>query len=72
MPKWIRNKREPGPGTRTYDPTLPAGEVRQIVHGRSGMDVVTGRLVRDAAGNVIRRESIVTHYEPWEELVYYG
>jgi hypothetical protein len=68
----IRNKREPGPGTRTYDPTLPAGEVRQVVHARSGMDVVTGRLVRDVAGNVIRRESIVTHYDPWEEVVYYG
>ena len=30
------------------------------------MDVVTGRVVRDAAGKVIRSERILTHYEPLE------
>lgn len=35
---------------------MPAGE--------PAMDVVTGRVVRDASGKVIRSERITTHYEP--------
>jgi vancomycin resistance protein YoaR len=31
------------------------------------MDVVTGRVVRDAAGKVLHSEKIATHYEPLEQ-----
>jgi vancomycin resistance protein YoaR len=31
------------------------------------MDVVTGRVVRDAAGKVLCSEKILTHYEPLEQ-----
>jgi hypothetical protein len=34
---------------------------------QSAMDVLTGRVVRDAAGKVIRSERITTHYEPLEQ-----
>ena len=38
-----------------------------IQPAQPAMDVVTGRVVRDASGKVIRSERITTHYEPLEQ-----
>jgi len=38
-----------------------------VTYSQPAMDVVTGRVVRDAAGNVIRSERVVTHYQALEK-----
>ena len=66
------NITEPGTPVWQYDRTLKRGEVRQLVHGRAGMDVMMERLVTGADGRVIRRDRIPTKYRPWEDFFIYG
>ena len=68
----VRNVRQPGVAVWQYDPTLPAGRTRQLVHGRSGMDVSLTRVVKMPDGNVVRQDSFNTHYRPWEDYYVYG
>ncbi|KAB8139888.1 vanomycin resistance protein VanB [Chloroflexia bacterium SDU3-3] len=68
----ISNKRQPGAANWQYDPTLPRGAVRQMVHGRAGMDVSLTRIVTMPDGKVLRNENIATHYEPWADFYLYG
>jgi hypothetical protein len=42
-------------------------DAQPVSYIQPAMDVVTGRVVRDAAGKVIRSERILTHYQPLEQ-----
>ena len=45
--------------------------MRQLVHGRSGVDVNYYRTVTFADGST-RRDTYSTHYTPWEDFFIYG
>lgn len=66
-----RNWRQPGAQVWQLDPQLPAGAVRQMVHGRAGVDVTYTRIISRADGST-RVEPFVTRYQPWEDFFVYG
>ncbi|MCU0498307.1 MAG: VanW family protein [Anaerolineae bacterium] len=47
------------------NPDLNPGEILQVDYAAEGADVTVIRIVRDSAGNVLREDSIYTHYLPW-------
>ncbi|HWQ11347.1 MAG TPA: VanW family protein [Roseiflexaceae bacterium] len=67
-----RNIVRPGAPIWQYDPTLPPGTTRQLVHGRPGMDVTLVRTVTLPDGRVLRQETYATRYRPWEDYYRYG
>jgi vancomycin resistance protein YoaR len=69
---YTSNWTQPGPAIWEYDPTMPAGAVRQLVHGRSGTDVVYIRTVTMPDGRVLHHDRFFTHYEPWADFYVYG
>lgn len=68
----VKNRRHPGPAIWQYDASLAAGKTRRINGGRDGMDVVMGRIVTRADGQVLHQDRFSLHYEPWDEMVLYG
>ncbi len=42
-------------------------DVQSAIETQPAMDVVTGRVVRDSSGKIIRNERITTHYEPLDQ-----
>ncbi|MFO7169341.1 MAG: VanW family protein [Chloroflexota bacterium] len=68
----VRNVVKPGVAIWQYDPTLAPGQIRQLVHGRAGMDVSLQRVVTGPDGSVIRQETFNTRYRPWEDYFVYG
>jgi hypothetical protein len=66
-----KNWTKPGPPAWQFDKTLPKGAVRQLVHGRSGVDVNYYRIITFADGST-RRDTYYTHYTPWEDFFIYG
>lgn len=55
-----------------FDKTLKRGEVRQLVHGRPGMDVAMQRVVTTASGKVLHNDNLPSKYRPWEDFYVYG
>jgi hypothetical protein len=68
---YSKNWTKPGPPAWQFDKTLPKGAVRQLVHGRSGVDVNYYRTITFANGSS-RRDTYYTHYTPWEDFFIYG
>ncbi len=61
------------PATRwQYDPNLAPDATVQQISPRPGMEVVLGRIVRDAAGTVQAHDQIVSRYEAIAGLMAYG
>jgi hypothetical protein len=67
-----RNVVKPGVPTWQFDHELPAGARRQLVHGRSGMDVNLIRKVTMPDGSVKHDDNWFTHYQPWNDFYTYG
>jgi hypothetical protein len=67
-----RNVVKPGQPIWQYDPTLPQGAKRQLVHGRPGMDVTLIRTVSGPDGAVLRTDRYVTRYRAWDDYYLYG
>ncbi len=67
-----RNVVNPGAATWQYDKALSAGSYRQLVHGRSGMDVTLIRTVRMPDGSIKHFDTFNTHYQPWNDFYTYG
>ncbi|MBC8100796.1 MAG: hypothetical protein H7Y11_15255, partial [Armatimonadetes bacterium] len=44
---------------------LQPGEIVQVDYAAEGADVTIQRIIRDAAGNILKEDSIYTHYLPW-------
>lgn len=68
---YTKNWTKPGTPAWQYDKSLPKGAVRQLVHGRSGVDVNYYRIITFADGKT-RRDTYYTHYTPWEDFYIYG
>jgi vancomycin resistance protein YoaR len=68
---YTKNWTQPGAPVWQYDPTIPKGAVRQLVHGRPGVDVNYYRTITFADGTT-RRDTYYTHYTPWEDFYLYG
>ncbi|GAB4424967.1 MAG: hypothetical protein OHK0015_04460 [Chloroflexi bacterium OHK40] len=66
-----RNWTQPGTPIWQFDPALPRGAVRQLVHGRPGVDVTYNRIVAFADGRT-RTDRYFTRYTPWEDFYAYG
>ncbi|MFL5801407.1 MAG: hypothetical protein ACJ8CR_06655, partial [Roseiflexaceae bacterium] len=45
---------------------------RQMVHGRSGMDVTYIRTVKMPDGTIKHYDNWYTHYQPWDDFFTYG
>lgn len=69
---FVRNVVRPGAAQWQYDPEMPAGAVKQLVHGRAGMDVNFIRTVRMPDGKVKHYDDFFTHYQPWNDFFTYG
>lgn len=65
------NWTQPGPPVWQFDPGLPRGAVRQLVHGRPGVDVTLRRIITFANGQT-RVDPYITRYTPWEDFYLYG
>lgn len=68
----VSNVVQPGKPNWQYDPTLKKGQVRQIVHGRPGMDVAMRRVVTAANGTVLHNDNLPSKYKAWEDFFLYG
>jgi vancomycin resistance protein YoaR len=55
-----------------YDPAMKRGEVKQLVHGRPGMDVQMRRVVTGANGVVVHNDNLPSLYRAWEDFYVYG
>lgn len=69
---YTRNWVRPGPAVWEYDPTLPRGAVRQLVHGRSGVQVTYIRTVTMPDGTILHHDRYLTTYQPWADFYVYG
>lgn len=69
---YIKNVVKPGPAVWQYDRTLKPGEVKQLVHGRNGMEVNYIRTVRMPNGSLKHYNNFYTKYKPWEDYYLYG
>ncbi len=69
---YTRNWTQPGSPVWQYDAALPAGAVRQLVHGRPGVDVNYIRTVTLPDGQTLHNDNFYTHYHPWEDFYLYG
>lgn len=68
----VSNVTQPGIPIWQFDPTLKKGEVKQLVHGRPGMDVEMTRVVTGANGRAIHNDKLTSKYKPWEDFYVYG
>lgn len=68
---YSKNWTKPGAPVWQYDKSLPKGAVRQLVHGRSGVEVNYYRKITFADGTS-RRDTYYTRYTPWEDFYLYG
>ena len=69
---FVKNMVKPSVATWQYDATLPRGTVRQLVHGRPGMDVNYIRTVKMPDGSIKHYNDFYTHYQPWNDFFIYG
>ncbi len=66
------NRVEPGKPNWQFDPTLGRGAIKQLVHGRPGMDVAMRRVVTAANGAVLHNDDLPSKYKAWEDFFLYG
>jgi len=66
-----KNWQQPGVAVWQLDRRLPAGAVRQMVHGRAGVEVTYNRVITLANG-ATRTDRYYTRYTPWEDFFAYG
>jgi hypothetical protein len=69
---FTRNIVKPGGATWQYDKAMARGQVKQLVHGRPGMDVSLRRTVTMPDGSIKHADTFFTHYQPWNDFYTYG
>jgi vancomycin resistance protein YoaR len=55
-----------------YDPSMPAGSVKQIESSHSGLDATLGRTVYDPEGTLLYEDEFVSKFIPWPARFVYG
>jgi vancomycin resistance protein YoaR len=68
QPAIIKNVVAAKPMVFEANDELNPGEILQVDYAAEGADVTIRRIIRDAAGNVIKEDSIYTHYLPWAAI----
>lgn len=62
---------EPPEPVYEENPNLASGEIKQVDWAAEGADVIVTRVVR-RDGEVLFRDQVVTHYEPWADVYQVG
>jgi vancomycin resistance protein YoaR len=65
----IRNMTPPPPPIYEANSAIPPGQSLQVDWAKEGADVTWTRIILDASGREIRRDTIYTHYQPWGAVV---
>ena len=55
-----------------YDPSMPAGTIRQVERSHNGLDVVVERIVRNSEGVVLFEDTFVSNFVPWPARYKFG
>jgi hypothetical protein len=62
----------PRPDIWEFNEELPEGEIEQVDWAVEGADVTVGRSVYNPAGDLIRQDTFVSYYIPWQNIYEYG
>lgn len=65
----IRNVTPPPATIYEANAEIPPGQSLQVDWAKEGADVTWVRIILDASGQEIRRDTIYTHYRPWAAVV---
>ncbi len=68
----IENQVPPNPDIWEYNEDLPPGEIEQVDWAVEGAKVTVGRTVLNASGDLLRQDSFVSNYIPWQNVYEYG
>jgi vancomycin resistance protein YoaR len=69
---FIDNVVPPRPDIWEFNEELPEGEIEQVDWAVEGADVTVGRSVYNPAGDLIRQDTFVSYYIPWQNIYEYG
>jgi vancomycin resistance protein YoaR len=69
---YIENVVPPKPDIWEYSDEVESGEIVQIDWAVEGSDVTVGREVLNNSGDLIRQDTFVSHYIPWQNIYQYG
>jgi vancomycin resistance protein YoaR len=69
---FVENVRPPNPDVWEENPELAAGEITQVDYAVEGSDVTVLRTVYNANGELLRQDTFVSHYIPWQNIYQYG
>jgi vancomycin resistance protein YoaR len=69
---YIENVLPPKPDIWEFSDEVEAGEIEQIDWAVEGSDVTVGREVLNSNGELIRQDTFVSHYIPWQNIYQYG
>jgi len=59
------NYKPPLPPEYIDDPSLPAGQIKQVDWAAAGISASFTNVIKDKDGNVITKDTYVSHYRPW-------
>jgi vancomycin resistance protein YoaR len=68
----IANVVPPKPDVWEFNEELEEGEIEQVDWAVEGADVTVGRTVLNASGELIRQDTFVSNYIPWQNIYQYG
>jgi vancomycin resistance protein YoaR len=69
---FIENVVPPRPDLWEYNEELEPGETEQVDWAVEGADVTVGRTVRNSFGDLLRQDTFISHYIPWQNIYEYG
>lgn len=69
---FIENVVPPKPDIWEFNEELEPGEVEQVDWAVEGADVTVGRTVYNASGDLLRQDTFISHYIPWQNIYEYG
>lgn len=69
---FIENVVPPKPDIWEYNEELEPGEIEQVDWAVEGADVTVGRTVYNASGDLIRQDTFISYYIPWQNIYEYG
>jgi vancomycin resistance protein YoaR len=68
----ISNVVPPKPDVWELNEELDTGEIEQVDWAVEGADVTVGRIVYNANGDLLRQDTFVSNYVPWQNIYQYG
>ncbi|MFZ0545082.1 MAG: VanW family protein [Candidatus Promineifilaceae bacterium] len=69
---YIENVVPAKPDVWEFNDELEQGEIKQVDWAVEGADVTVGRTVYNASGDLLRQDTFVSHYIPWQNVYQYG